>query len=333
MGAPTIRDVARRAGVGVATVSRVLNGSERVTEETRQKVLDAIRELNFTPNTVARQLSIGKTFTIGVATPFFTYPSFVERIAGIQEALDTSEYTLVLYSVRTLEQLQWQFRELATQKRVDGLIVLSLPFPAEEIKRSAPDFPVVAVDNDPQPHYPYLIIDDIKGGRLATNYLIDRGHRKIGFIGDHIEKPISFTSTRRRLEGFTQALHKAGLLYNPDWVWYGEHSREAAREYARRILSLPDRPTAIFASIDTLAFGVLAAAGDLGLRVPDDVAVIGFDDIQAADIMNMTTVRQHLFESGRMSAEYMLEWLRGGLLTSEQWRTIMPLEVVERATT
>ena len=125
---PTIRDVARRAGVGVGTVSRVLNGSPQVREETRQKVLDAIQELNFSPNVAARQLSGGKTFTIGVVSPFFTFPSFVERLAGIQDVLDMSSYELVLYSIRSPEQTQRRLNALINQNRADDMGEMSPNF-------------------------------------------------------------------------------------------------------------------------------------------------------------------------------------------------------------
>lgn len=328
----TIRDVAKRAGVGIATVSRVLNDNKRVSDETRNKVLRAIKELNFSPNIMARKLSVGRTFTIGVVTPFFTYPSFVERIAGIQEALDESGYTLVLYSIRSADQLQWQLRDLVSQKHVDGLLILALPFPAGELKQSAPDFPLVTIDNDANEYYPHFVVNDVQGGSQATDYLIAHGHTKIGFIGDRMEKPVSFTSSALRLQGFKKTLMEAQLSYNPDWVWCGEHSREAARQAAHHMLTQPDRPTAIFASIDTLAFGVLVAAKDLGLRVPDDLAVIGFDDIQAAEIANLTTVRQHLFDSGRLGAEAMLRWLEEGKFPTEQWCTVLPLKIIERGT-
>ncbi len=313
-------------------MSRVLNNNRRVSEETRQKVLNAIKELNYSPSILARNLSVGRTFTIGVVTPFFTYPSFVERIAGIQDALDETDYTLVLYSIRSSEQLQWQLNMLVNQQHVDGLLVLALPFSAQQLRQLNPNFPLIAIDNDANRQYPHLIVDDIKGGILATEYLIAHGHRHIGFIGDRMDKPVSFTSSALRLEGFQQALAQAGLTYNPDWCWCGHHSREAARDAARRILSLPERPTAIFASIDTLAFGVLAAAKDLGLKVPDDVAVIGFDDIAAAEIMDLTTVNQHLSESGRRGAELMLMWLESGVFPEDQWRIELPLTIVERGT-
>jgi len=326
----TIRDVAREAGVGVGTVSRVLNGSSQVREATRQKVLAAIKALNYSPNITARQLSRGKTSTIGVVSPFFTFPSFVDRLTGIQEVLDDSEYDLVLYSIRSVEQLQRRLRMLIGENRADGLIVLSLPFSEHDLQELNPAFPIVVVDITPAAHYPNIIIDNVRGGDMATTYLIEHGHRDIGFIGDELDSPFGFTSTERRLRGFRQALERAGLAFHEEWCWCGEHSQDAARQAAREILSHGRRPSAFFVAIDTLAFGVLQAAGDLGLRVPQDLAVIGFDDIAAASYVNLTTVRQHLVRSGQIGAQLMLEWLANGYCTAQHIE--LPLEIVERAT-
>ncbi len=333
MRSPTIKDVAKRAGVGVGTVSRVLNGSPQVRPETREKILAVIKELGFSPNLAARQLSGGKTFTIGVVSPFFTFPSFVERLSGIQDVLDESEYDLVLYSVRSPDRLRQQLRTIISQNRADGLIILTLRFAEDEIKRSKPDFPIVVVSEDDEvKHYPHIMIDNFEGGVLATNYLIGKGHKDIGFIGDPIDSVFGFNSTLRRFEGYRHALAEAGLTFNPDWCRFGEYSQDSAREHARRILSLPHRPTALFVPIDALALGALGAIYDLGLRVPDDVAVIGFDDIQAASYINLTTVRQPLFASGQWVAHQLIAWLREGHPAPDQFEVKLPLEIVERST-
>jgi DNA-binding LacI/PurR family transcriptional regulator len=303
-----------------------------VREETRHRVLTAIQELGFRPNIAARQLSGGKTYTVGVVTPFFTYPSFVERLAGIQDVLDTSTYDLVLYSIRYPDQFQRQLRNLVSQSRVDGLIILSLPFDENEIFMINPSLPVVAVDNDVIERYPHIQINNVGGGMLAANYLIQHGHREIGFIGDLKNDAFGFTSAYQRSEGVQMALKAAQLENHEEWYLFGEHSQASARELASQILHLPYRPTALVAANDTLAFGILAAANDLGLHVPQDIAVIGFDDIRSAEYLNLTTIKQHLEYSGRLGAQLMLEWLKNGTLPYQRWETILPLEIVERAT-
>jgi LacI family transcriptional regulator len=339
MRTPTIRDVAQRAGVGVGTVSRVINGSSQVAEGTRQKVLDAIQELSFSPNKAARQLSGGKTSTIGVITPFFTYPSFVERLAGIQDVLDHHDYDLVLYSIRHPQQTARKLREVSSQNAVDGLIVLSFllqSFSPDNLRRTNPNLPLIAVDHDPIDYYPHISINNITGGRMATEYLIARGHRKIGFVGHVIESPFEnesgFTSSNRRFEGMQQLIRDAGLPIHDQWYSFGEPNEHSACERALQMLSQANRPSAIFAAFDTLAFGVLAAIDQLGMRTPDDVAVIGFDDIKAASYMRLTTVNQQLFHSGELGAQFLLERLKTGHFDPAQWHTELQLEIIERAT-
>jgi DNA-binding LacI/PurR family transcriptional regulator len=264
-------------------------------------------------------------------SPFFTFPSFVERLSGIQHALEETDYDLVLYSISRPEQIGRRLADLVSQRRVDGLIVLSLTIPEKDIQAMNPDFPIVVVDNDSIYHYPHNMVDNIAGGQLATSYLIERGHRSIGFLGDIRHDAFGFTSTYKRFQGFRIALAQTGLEYKEEWCKFGEYTEEVAREHALEILHTPRRPTAIFVSDDTQAFGTMAAARILNLHVPNDLAVIGFDDIRQASYVNLTTVRQPLFESGVWGAKKMLEWLAGNL-DYRDWRVTLPLEIVERTT-
>lgn len=330
MRSPTIRDVAQKADVSVATVSRVINGSGKVTDQTRDRVLEAIEALDFRPNTAAQRLSGGKTYTIGVISPFFTRPAFAHRLAGVQEVLDQSNYDLVLYSIRSLEQLHKRLRTLIGQNRVDGLVTISVHVPEQMLLEGAPDLPLVAVDDERISHFPSIVVDNIAGGRLATSYLVEKGYQKIGFVGDTDDPKFKFVSSQRRFAGYRQVLEEAGLPLNPAWHGFGPHGAETAYSEAQHILSAPDRPQAIFAASDTQAYGVLKAAEALGLAVPDDVAVIGFDDIEPSGYLNLTTVRANMYLSGQLSARYLLDWLEEGDLDEARWRTVLPLEVVER---
>ena len=167
--------------------------------------------------------------------------------------------------------------------------------------------PIVFVDaRENTAALPRVLGDDVAGGVLATEHLLDLGHRRIGFVGDAFDNPFGFTSSRDRFEGYAHALTRAGIKIANEDVALGAHGRYEARDLAARMLSHSNHPTAVFAASDTQALGVLAAAQDLGLHVPDDLSVIGYDDIEACDFVGLTTVRQHLFESGRQGARMLM---------------------------
>ncbi|HBY95728.1 MAG TPA: LacI family transcriptional regulator [Chloroflexi bacterium] len=328
----TIRDVARIADVSIATVSRVLNDSEAVRPETRERVLDAIKALNYQPSSIARRLSIGRSFTIGVILPFFTRPSFVERLRGIEAALSYSEYDLVVYNVETPARRDAHFAALAGGGRFDGAIIMSLVPGDEDVRRwKAAGVPVVLVDAF-HPALTCALGDDVRGGRLAAEHLISQGHRRLAFVGDTRYQPLGFTSSRHRLEGFRTALADCGIILNEDDILLDEHGRREARAMAEQLLARPphERPTAVFAASDTQALGILDALRGHGLRAPDDLAVIGFDDIEVAEVYDLTTVRQPLYESGSLGAELLRDLLEQP--DREPVKVELPLEVVSRGT-
>lgn len=331
---PTIKDIAERAGVGLGTVSRVLNDHPRVSETTRAKVMGAVRDLNYVPSLAARGLSMGKTQSIAVIAPFFTRSAFVERLHGIEETTAASGYDLVIYNVDAADKRDRYFRTVPDPRRVDGVIIISLPPSAPDVVRfQRSSVPIVFVDvgNPICEPFDRIVINDVEGGRLATQHLIDLGHRRIGYIGDIPLAGFNFTAGSDRFEGYRQALATAGLDVRPDYHLDGCFGRDVARDLARRMLELPERPTAIFASNDTQAMGVLEAARDLGLDVPGDLSVVGYDDIEMADFLGLTTVRQLLFESGHRSVEALL-----GRLDDPEGAPacdILPVELIVRRTT
>lgn len=327
----TIRDVARRAGVGVGTVSRVLNGSPSVSPATREKVQAAISALDYHPNPSARRLSLGKTLTIGVIAPFFTRPSVVERLRGIESVLAETEYDLVVYNVESAPRYETYFQERSRRERVDGLIVISLRPPEAHAQRVLESgAPTILVDIS-HAGFSQVIIDDVDGGRKATQHLLDLGHRRIGFLSDYGDSTFHFTANRDRYTGYVRALEDADIDLRPHYTVHGEHSRESAYELASQLLTLDEPPTAVFATNDTLATGVLEAAEEQGLDVPDDLSVIGYDDIEMAEYLNLTTIRQQLFESGVTGGELLLEAIAS---PPDGPRCILlPTELVTRATT
>jgi LacI family transcriptional regulator len=328
---PTIYDVARHAGVGIGTVSRVLNHSPQVSEATRQKVLAAIEELNYRPSPIAQRLSLRKTFTIGVITPFFTRPAFVERLRGVEAALTESEYDLVLFNVETTDKRDACFRELPTSQRFDGLLIIALPPTDEDVAHfHQAGIPVVLIDAY-HPALSHVVIDDVEGGYTATKHLVELGHTRISYISDPLESPFRFTSSLHRYQGYRQALDEAGIPFRPEYHRWAEHGEEQARDMARCLLALNEPPTAIFAASDTQAMGVIQAARDADLRIPEDLSVIGYDDIQAAKYMGLTTVRQLLFESGQRGVELLLKTLENP--ETELVHEVLPTELIVRGTT
>jgi DNA-binding LacI/PurR family transcriptional regulator len=327
---PTIRDVARRAGVGVGTVSRVLNASSSVSASTQARVHLAMEQLGYRRSVIARSLSVGRTHALGIVAPFFTSPSVIERLRGVVERLGDSDYDILIFSVETARQRTDAFQDFARHDRVDGLLVLSLPLSDAEVATLRRDgLPVVLIDVA-HPALTHVVIDDVHGGALATQHLLAKGHRRIAFLGDAPVAEFGFTSSDRRREGYRRALEGAGIEPDDALVRHGRHGRAEAAALARELLEADHRPTAVFAASDIQAFGVLEAVGALGLRVPDDVAVIGFDDIEMASLMGLTTVRQPLFESGLRGADLLLGAIDGG---SAPLAELEPLAVMERRTT
>jgi len=327
----TIQDVARAAGVGVGTVSRVLNGSPLVSDATRAKVQQVIEDLGYRPSPLARALSTGRTSTVAVVAPFFTRPSVVQRLRGLSGVLGETDFDLVLFDVETPEQRDRHYALAERPDRSAGMIVVSLAVSPERAETlAAAPVPVVFVDRrvDGLPH---LYVDDVAGGRLATEYLLGLGHRRIAFVGDRYDDHFGFTSSVDRRTGYLEALAAAGADPPADYVRAAQHGRVQAIQMTRELLALDEPPTAVFAASDHQALGVLEAARSARVAVPEQLAVIGYDDLEVAEYMGLTTVRQPLYESGVAAAEILLAEMndeRRSPLSME-----LPLGVVERATT
>jgi DNA-binding LacI/PurR family transcriptional regulator len=295
-------------------------------------VLEAIEVLDYRPNPLARALSRGRCQTLGVVVPFFTHASAVERLRGVAAALDGSRYDLVLFNVESTVHRDEHFATLTRRDRADGLIVMSLPVPPTSLDRLATSgVPIVLLDAE-APGLPAVVTDDAAGGRMAAQHLIDLGHERIAFIGDDPANPLGFIAGTAREEGYRRTMADAGLEIPPGYVCHGPHVRDVARHLAGELLDRPGPPTAIFASSDTQALGALEAVRTAGLRVPADVSVVGFDDVEASGYVGLTTVRQPLFESGSLAATLLLGLLDDGEVSSPLVHQL-DLELVVRSTT
>jgi LacI family transcriptional regulator len=307
----TITEVAREAGVGVATVSRVVNGSGSVREETRRRVLDAIERLGYAPNAAARALSTGRTGAVGVVAPFFTRPSVIERLRGVAHVLAEADRQLVLHDVERPGQHAAYFAKLSGGGQVDAVLAVSLcPSPDDLERFAAAGTPVVLVDHT-HPDLPCVVIDDEAGGRMAMEHLLGLGHERIGFLGDAEDNSWGFTSSARRRHGYLAALAAAGIEPDPALCRRGGHPRASAKAAALDLLGLDRPPTAVFAASDEQALGVLDAAASRGISIPAELSVVGFDDVEAARWAGLTTVSQPLRESGERGAQMVLDVLDG----------------------
>jgi LacI family transcriptional regulator len=296
----TIHDVARIAGVGIGTVSRVINNSPGVKPATRTRVLSAIAQLNYRPSPIARSMVSKRTGAIGVIVPFFTRPFHTELLRAVQTTLTRSNKELVLYDVENATQRNYYLSQLPMLGRVDGLLLLSLPIDdkcAVVIKES--EIPVVLIDTY-SPFFTSLVVENIDGAYQAVKFLIDLGHRRIGFINGVIEGNIKFNQANDRLIGLHRAFGEVGLLFEPELMLTSEWNRSGGKQAALQLLSQETRPTAIFAASDMQAIGVLEAAKDLHLNVPDDLSVIGFDGIEVAELLELSTIQQPMQRLGEL---------------------------------
>jgi DNA-binding LacI/PurR family transcriptional regulator len=325
-----IADVAALAGVGVATVSRVLNGRGGVRPTTELRVAEAIKALNYRPSSLARSLSLKRTMVVAALLPWFTNPSAVERVRGIVEGLSSSEYDLMVFDIESEDRQRRAFELFDRGDRADGLLVVSTLPPESEVARlRAAGIPCVLIDAV-HPDFPSIAVDDVAGGEIATRHLLQLGHRRIALIGDPPPE-FRYEWSRDRTRGYERALGVGGIEVRPEYVREGTRLPHVARAIAAELLSMSDRPTAIFAASDTQAIGVLEAARTLGISVPDELSVVGFDDIEVAAYIGLTTVRQPLLESGRRGAKLLLEALAQESV--EPLGELLPLELVVRTST
>lgn len=330
----TIYDVAKRAGVSIATVSRVLNSPDRVVEETRTLVLTAIDELGFVPKFEARTRARKQIGRIGVLTPHFTADSFVDRLRGVGAALAGLPYELVVYDVTTPAQRDGYLTSLALTHQVDGLIIIGLPFDQTMESRLVKHrVPIVQIGTLAQPfseRFDRIVTDDESAGRIAAAHLLARGHRRVGYVGTGVQPDVAPDFGTTNLDGFRQALALAGVPLPNTYVSLAPFGLEQARQQAYQLLALTNPPTAIYAASDTQAIAVISAARERGLNVPQDLAVIGFDDIEIAEFIGLTTVGQPLKEAGRLAVELLLRQLINQEHTQQQIE--MPLTLKQRMT-
>lgn len=325
---PTIYSVAKEAEVSISTVSRVLNSPDLVKQETRDKVLAVIDRLDFVPKAAAQAQAKKQIGRIGVLAPFFTHPSFVQRMRGVYSVLATNSYELVIYPVTSMKQAHHYLETLPVTRRLDGLITMALALDERIANRYKKNrFPVVLIEFSHE-GFSSVLIDNAAGGRMAAAYLIEKGHRKFGFVGDGGLLDYSIQPGKERHSGFEEELHNAGYEMLDEHVIFPAPDR--ALTELRGLLNHPQRPTAIFASTDELAMQLMSVVRQFGLRIPQDIAVIGFDDLDFAKHIGLTTISQKLDESGKIAAEQLMGFLNGRDRSAKSIE--LELEIIERET-
>ncbi len=328
--AVTIRAVAEKAGVSPATVSRVFNDTAPVQESTRKRILEAAEELEYIPNATARSLSSKETQTFGVLMPYLTGEYFPEVIRGLDQAAKQHERLLLLASSHdTTADTKRALH--AMYGRIDGLILMTPQVPPSDLEPLLPDeIPVVLLNSNAEGHdFSVLSIDSRKGGRCATQHLIDLGHERIGIIlGD----PDNY-DTRERLAGYRSAMNEAGLDPRPEWIVNGAFNPRSGQEAMRRLLETSPRPNAVFACNDYMAIGAYRVLHQADLQVPDDVAVIGFDDIPSAKHLtpSLSSVDARMVELGNEAVTMLLNIMNSDK-TSRQVKHLAPLVRVRSST-
>lgn len=321
----TIKDIARKAGVSYATVSRALNGKYGVRPSTRDRVLAIARRMGYRPNAIARGLVTRRTMTLGLIVPDIKNPFFPEIAGGVEDAARDAGYGVLLCNSNWQKASEREYVALLAGRRVEGIIIAPISRTEEPfVDPAAQALPAVYVASTPRDTTrSCVVIDNVRGALLATRRLLDAGRAPVAFIGS-LE-----SADDERFAGYRQALEARGLGFDDRFVRLGDMRQESGHRLFLRMIEDGDRPRSVFAENDLMALGCLQAARECGLRVPEDVAIVGFDDIPFASFpeVQLTTIRQPTYDMGRMAVEILLS---DGAPTRRRQVVMEPQLVVRR---
>ncbi len=329
--AATVYDVGRLAGVSRSTVSRVLNNKGGVDPQTAAEVWKAIKQLNYQPNISARALVRQKTDAIGVMLAAVFNPFYEQIIVGIEATANAAGLSVAFYN--SYDDLAGHRSVIAGAldgSRVDGLIIVGSHLADKstllEMAHRGLAFSLIE-RNFTDPSIPCVSSDNKNGARLAVEHLLGLGHRRIGFITGNLH----YQTAIERLEGYKETLIQHGAAVEDELIAFGDYTHKSGYEAMKHLLALPRRPAAVFASNDMMAIGAIRAIGEAGLTVPDDVAIVGYDDINLASMIHpqLTTIRQPLYEMGALAAEGLIGRLRLGN-RAEPFKRLLPVSLVVR---
>ncbi|MGH9136649.1 MAG: LacI family DNA-binding transcriptional regulator [Acidimicrobiales bacterium] len=307
----TVDDVAEKAGVSVATVSRALRGLPNVAKDTRERVLAAANELRYQPHLHAARLASGRTLTIGIALPLVGQWYFAKVLAGVESVLAPAGYDLLIFGATTpAERRRLVSNASPLRQRVDGLILVGMQLPPEEVPRLVASGPRIVTIGDRVDAFPSITIDNAAAAALAVRHLVNLGHLRIGFIGARTEEGVYGAPTDRR-RGYAAELRRHRVAVRRELQVEAELTVDGGREAMDQLLSIASPPTAVFAISDELAVGAIDSIRRHGFDVPRHLSVIGFDDHDLAAALGLSTIRQSAVGQGQLAAELLLGELRG----------------------
>lgn len=325
----TIKDVAQKSGVSIATVSRVINGSKRVSDEIKEKVISVIKETGYKPNPVARSLVMKKSKLIGVIVPNISNFFIGEILNGIEEISKSYQYDIILCSTQGKMEQEIRYLELLSAKQVEGIIFMSWKLQAEVIEHIANvEIPIVLINrNTSRLTIPSVSIDNYKAAYELTNYLINKGHKTIALIRNSIDND---AFGLEQYKGYKQSLKENNIELNKNYVRYGEFSMDNSYKIVRHFVEEDDLPTAIFATSDIMAIGAINALIDSGYKVPEDISVVGFNDTKLASLYRpkLTVIHQPLFAIGSVAVKMIIQRINNRSLKDS--RVILPHKLIER---
>ena len=327
----TITDVAKRAGVSPTTVSHVLSGKRPVADETRRRVESVIEELGFRPNALATSLRTQRSQTVALIIPDITNPYYPMVSRGLQDALSAEKYLIFLCNTDEQRNQELVYLADAVQRQVDGIVLVAFQCDTTDLRPVLDaQVPIILIGDDliHHPQIDVVMTDDQRGAYDATMYLIERGHQRIGMLCG----PPAFFPGIKRTRGYQEALANAGLTFDPTCCVQEAFTREGGAAGMRQLMALAERPSAVFCANDLMAIGALDVTRELGLSVPEEVAIIGYDDIDAASLVApaLTTVLNPAYAIGHNVGQLLIERMTG-TYAGPQRRVVVPHHLIRRA--
>jgi LacI family transcriptional regulator len=328
----TIYDVAKDAEVSITTVSRYLNNPESVKNETGLRISSSMEKLDYIRQGNAGSNASRSFRRVGVLTPFFPAPSFVERLRGMIPYFKEKNFEVIIYTIESPEQLAEYLSSVPFTRRLDGLILMSIHLtPAQNRLLQASDLHVVMIESDDE-NYSRILADDQRGGQMAAELFIKKNYLPCAFMGDENQSiTYSCHPSELRLKGYKETLQDEGVTLPDSLIMESNTTVEDSHRAFRKFLDEGNRVRAIFAMCDLQAIGIMKAAREMNIRIPEDLAVLGFDDIESADWMGLSSISQHLGDSGRISAKLLLELITGN--SNAIQKVNLQVELIERGTT